>query len=143
MEKKTKKISQAEYKEFIENLNLASIDLVRSRFAKDEDFFPPARITLKDQAEFRILDPEKGLFCVLATHSLQAAMPDSGKPGLKIDATFRFCYRSKVLMTRELFAIFSKQSLVLHSWPYFRQFVQDMSARASLPPLTLDVIRVS
>lgn len=136
------KISPEEYKKFIDHLNLLRIELIKAEFERDEVFEFPAKVTIKDDSEYKLLDEKQGLYNILNHHKLIAVSKNKEKPGLKIDVTFKFTYQDSIPLTDEIFKIFSKQSLVLHSWPYFRQFVQDLSSRAGLPPLTLDVIRL-
>jgi len=136
------KVSPEEYKKFIDNLKLLRIELIQTDFKRDEIFEFPAKVTIKDDSKFKLLDEKQGLYTVLNHHQLTAISKNKEKPGLKIDVTFKFTYQNSVPLTDEIFKIFSKQSLVLHSWPYFRQFVQDLAARAGLPPLVLDVIRI-
>lgn len=136
------KISPEEYKKFIDNLRLLRIELIQTDFKREEVFEFPAKVTIKEDSKYNILDEKQGLYSVLNHHQLTAVSKNKEKPGLKIDVTFKFTYQDTVPLTDEIFKIFSKQSLVLHSWPYFRQFVQDLAARAGLPPLVLDVIRI-
>ena len=135
-------ISPEEYRKFINKLSLLRIELINVDFKRDESFELPAKVSTKDDSKYKTLDEKQGLYTVLNHHKLIATSKGKEKPGLKIDVTFKFTYQSSVPLTDEIFKVFSKQSLVVHSWPYFRQFVQDLSSRAGLPPLVLDVIRI-
>ena len=142
MAKEKNNVSPEDYRKFINNLSLLRIELIETEFKRDEVFEFPAKVTIKDDSKFKLLDKKQGLYTVLNHHQLTAVSKNKEKPGLKIDVTFKFTYQDKIPLTPEIFKVFSKQSLVLHSWPYFRQFVQDLAARAGLPPLILDVIRI-
>jgi hypothetical protein len=135
-------IRPEEYKKFIDKLSLVRIELIETEFKRDEVFEFPAKVSTKENSKFKLLDEKQGLYTVLNRHQLIATSKGKEKPGLKIDVTFRFTYQNSIPFTDEIFKIFSRQSLVVHSWPYFRQFVQDLAARAGLPPLVLDVVRI-
>lgn len=135
-------VSKEEYKKFIDDLHLLRIELLKADFNRDEVFEFPAQVAIKSDASFKPLDEKQGLYTVLDHHQLTAICRNKANTGLKIDVTFKFTYQSKIPLTNEIFKIFSKQSLVVHSWPYFRQLVQDLAARAGLPPLVLDVVKI-
>jgi len=142
MAKQKINITPEEYNKFIKKLSILRIELINVDFKKDESFKLPAKVSTKDDSEYKILDEKQGLYTVLNHHQLIAISKGKEKPGLKIDVTFKFIYQNSIPLTNEIFKVFSRQSLVVHSWPYFRQFVQDLSSRAGLPPLVLDVIRI-
>jgi preprotein translocase subunit SecB len=142
MGKEKSVVSKEEYKKFIDDLHLLRIELLKTDFNRDEVFEFPAQVTINNDASFKLLDKKQGLYTVLNHHQLTAICRNKENPGLKIDVTFKFTYQSKIPLNDEIFKIFSKQSLVLHSWPYFRQLAQDLAARAGLPPLILDVVRI-
>ena len=56
-----------------------------------------------------------------------------------ISASFLLSYLKKkeVEITKEFVNIFKENSIELVSWPYFREFVQNMISRMGFPPLTL------
>lgn len=41
------------------------------------------------------------------------------------------------------FGAFAKTNTLIHVWPYFREFVQSMTARMGLPPLPLPLFRIT
>jgi preprotein translocase subunit SecB len=141
MEKTKKLISKEDYKKFIDNISLLRIELFHAEFKREEKVEFPAKVTITDDSKYRILDKKKGLY-IVSNHHLLTATSKEGKIGLKIDVTFQFTYHNEIPLTDKIFQVFSHQSLRLHSWPYFRQFVHDLTTRAGLPPLVLDVVRI-
>ena len=136
---KKNKISPKKYNEFIEGLTLQDITLVYSESKAEEGFSLPADITTEFSEDYKKL--EKGGFIVIYEYKLKAIVKDKKKPGFHIHATYNLAYQSKVPINKEIFEIFSKISLPLHTWPYFRQFVQEMTLRMGLPPLILDILK--
>ncbi len=56
-----------------------------------------------------------------------------------ITASFLLSYMKKkeIEVTKEFVNVFKENSIELVSWPYFREFVQNMISRMGFPPLTL------
>lgn len=56
-----------------------------------------------------------------------------------ITASFLLSYMKKkeIEVTKEFVNVFKDNSIELVSWPYFREFVQNMISRMGFPPLTL------
>jgi hypothetical protein len=44
-------------------------------------------------------------------------------------------------MTDEMFGVFSKTSLPLNTWPYFREFANSIMTRMGLPGVVLPVLK--
>ena len=56
-----------------------------------------------------------------------------------ITASFQLSYMKakEIEITKEFVNVFKDNSIELVSWPYFREFVQNMISRMGFPPLTL------
>lgn len=56
-----------------------------------------------------------------------------------IAASFQLSYMKtkEVEVTKDFVTVFKDNSIELVSWPYFREYVQNMIARMGFPPLTL------
>ena len=63
---------------------------------------------------------------------------------LKIDATFLLLYHIKSLegLGDEDFRNFAELNGVYNAWPYWREFVQNITGRMELPTLTMPVFRI-
>jgi preprotein translocase subunit SecB len=140
---KTKDNLKKDYRTFIDALSLESAEIIKVKFDKKENFQPPAELNIKEETNCKILDKEKGIFAVYNGLNLIAIQKGESETGLEINVVYKFTYKNSVPLTKEISEIFAIQSFKLHAWPYFRQFIQDMIARASLPPLTLDVMRIN
>jgi hypothetical protein len=60
---------------------------------------------------------------------------------LEIEATFKLELISKQPFTDEFFEIYKDSSLMLNTWPFFREFVNSITSRMDIPPLTLPFIK--
>ncbi len=60
---------------------------------------------------------------------------------LRLTCTFGLKYSSKTTLTEDFMEIFQDQNILLNTWPYFREFVQSMTQRMNIPPLTLPLLK--
>ena len=68
---------------------------------------------------------------------------ESAEESLRIEALFVVLYRVPTLdgITKENIDAFGEMNGVYNVWPYWREFVQSMTVRMGLPPLTVPVFR--
>ncbi|MBW3600398.1 MAG: hypothetical protein KY475_24430 [Planctomycetes bacterium] len=92
--------------------------------------FDPERLRLSVYPYFHLLVKEKN------------STPDDFF--LRIEARFVVTYtvRSEEGLTQTNFDAFAERNGIYNVWPYWREFVQSITARMGLPPLTVPVFRV-
>ncbi|MGC8691335.1 MAG: hypothetical protein ACP5SP_07880 [Caldisericum sp.] len=127
------------YSEFIYNLHLKDLNVLAFSSNRKEDFLPPAKIQITKEAKFENANENK--IKTYITYSLSATQKDKKEPGLTISITYVLTYESKVAMTDEHFQKFAKSSLLIETWPYFRNFVNEATMLMGLPPLVLEVLK--
>jgi hypothetical protein len=103
-------------------------------------------IELSDKVETRV-EQETGFVHVCPRFRLRA-FPDENvenEPSLVIEAVFSLSYKVENLtgLTRENFDCFGRMNGTYNAWPYWREFVHNVTARMGLPSLTLPVFRVA
>ena len=59
----------------------------------------------------------------------------------RLDATFRLFFSSEHEFSDEFFEIFRSLNLSLHTWPYFRELLSNLSSRTSTPTLMLPLLK--
>jgi preprotein translocase subunit SecB len=128
-----------EYKKFIQGLHLESIKVISANFKVTESFGPPAEIKIKDDSSYKNQPRDKMIVSI--KYTLLGVQKNKAKQGLSIDVNYNLTYSSKRLMDDKIFNIFSESSLRIQTWPYFRQFVHQMSFYMNIPPLVLDTIK--
>jgi hypothetical protein len=60
---------------------------------------------------------------------------------LKVLCVYRLEYTSEAPLSDEFLEVFRSHNVPLNTWPYFREFVQNMTQRMNLPPLTLPLMK--
>lgn len=81
---------------------------------------------------------------VVVNHSykLIAAAPGAKKEfALKVTCSFGLKYSSEVDISEDFMEIFKVRNIPLNTWPYFREFVQSITQRMNIPPLTLPLLK--
>ncbi len=137
---KKEKINSIKYKNFIDGLKLLNIRILSSGTSVDEKFLPPANLELNQRKKY--IKTEGNIFKVIHEYTLKGIKNGEANPGFKIKVKYQIIYKSDIPITDDIFKIFSQTNLLLHTWPYFRQFVHEMTNRMGLPPLVLDVLKI-
>ncbi len=69
---------------------------------------------------------------------------EQDEPFLNIKAMFALVYRAKDLskLSKKAFDSFGQANGIYNAWPYWREFVQNVTTRMGLPSLTVPVFRI-
>lgn len=95
-------------------------------------------VFIRDRASYK---QDNGRVKVTHKYYLTAQKPEIQDFALKISTTFCLVYITDSPFKKEFFEIFKNRSLPLNSWPYFREFVQNMTQRMNIPPITLPWVK--
>jgi len=137
---KKKKLSPAKYREFIKGVGLEELKVVFMQSSVKETFKTPAQIHIKADSSYKKLKSNK--IKVLQKYKLECTRKMKDKPGFTVEIHYSILYSTKIPITDEIFNIFSRTSVRLHTWPYFRQIVHQMTMLMNLPALVLDTIEI-
>ena len=140
--KRSPKLSPEKYAEILRGTELQEIFLEScSASVNREMMFGKAgiQVSIRERASY---DREDDLVKIKHSFNLTCTHPEIEKgPLIKISATFCLLYTSVPDFDEDFFDVFKKMTLPVVSWPYFREFVQSMTQRMSIPPLTLPLIK--
>lgn len=125
------------FNEFIQNLHLKNLRVFELSSKRKEDFLPPAKVDITRESKFENIG--KSEIKMYITYSLSAIQKGKKEPGLLVSVTYCLIFNSKIGMTEEFFERFSASSLVIKTWPYFRNLVHETTMQMGLPSLVLDV----
>jgi len=137
---KKMRVSKIEYRKFIKGLTLDEIKMISIKATVEKGFQPPASLSIKDKASYELTDEKR--IEVSQTYTLEGTKKGGEKPGFIVEVRYLLRYSLKNPMQKAYFDIFKKSSLRLHTWPYFRQCVHQMTLNMHLPPLVLDTIQI-
>jgi preprotein translocase subunit SecB len=133
------KVGPDVYNKFIDGLDLMEIKISYSEAKVKEDFSPPAEVEIEENKKFKKLKDSK--FVVTHEYKMKGIEKGKKEAGFYINVIYKLMYQSKTPLTKKIFNVFSEISLPLHTWPYFRQFVHEMTARMGLPPLIVGLLK--
>lgn len=77
---------------------------------------------------------------ISAQWQLAAKFEKDDKNFMDINASFNVLLLCKSSLPNNFWKIYNKSTLPLIVYPYFREFVQNMTARMNIPPLTLPIL---
>jgi len=128
------------YRRIMDGLELNNIYLLSSSATIDrENIGTDVGIKLSGEASFAKIP--KGDIEVTQEYLIEARNRALKKKYLNIKCKFCFVYSSKLEFTEEFFETFKKANLPINTWPYFREFVYNITSRMYIPPLTLPLLK--
>lgn len=149
MAKEKKEISLASAVKVADRVDLQSVKLLACS-CKQKPKCPSGRkaFDITGNSRFEV-DKEKNLIGVFIRFVLNAFGEEverkKGNSFLNIEATFLLLYNIKSLedLDDETFRSFAEVNGTYNAWPYWREFVQSITSRMELPPLTVPVFRIA
>jgi len=139
-ETKKESISPDKYREILNGLNLESIYLSTSKSSVDKKSIASGlRISFRDEASFE--KKEDKIVEITHKYRLEATNKKLKKKVLNIECAFCLNYSFEEDFTADFFEVFKDNNLPLNTWPFFREFVFNMTSRMNIPPLTLPLLK--
>jgi len=138
--KDTELISRKEYRSILNGLELEELYFVKGKFSVNKDDLKPnSEIEIKDSASFK--HEENNLVNITHIYKLNVLNQESKKTDLNIECTFFLQLSTSKKLTRKFFDIYKEINLPINTWPYFREFVNNITIRMNLPALTLPLYK--
>lgn len=138
MKKET--ISPEEYSNILSSISLSQILLNDCSAKKHEVKSKGGAIDLDISMKLGF-DQNASEVSFITTYKLEGVKRSEGtdEKVFTITTSFLLSYMKtkEVEVTKEFVNVFKNNSIELVSWPYFREFVQNMISRMGFPPLTL------
>jgi hypothetical protein len=134
------KISPDDYKKVLKGIQLKEI-ILEECSARIRKIVGPSslQISVKDKIKYKLISGNGAH----VSHSYNmVGTSDSEKDyTFKISCTFRLEYYSDIPLSKEFMDIFSNKNITLNSWPYFREFAQNITQRMNIPPVVLPLLK--
>jgi preprotein translocase subunit SecB len=140
-------VEHSRVRQIIENLEVIDIRLMRcdcAQMFKEEELPDSLETGLEVQGQF---DKKQG--AILMLHGMRMvgsyqSKPSEKRPPLLIEVVFgaRYQLDGKHQVTDRDLEAFGRTVSMFHVWPYWREFVRDITARMGLPPLTVPIFRI-
>jgi preprotein translocase subunit SecB len=130
--------ANSEYQTFLASLNVYMIALTASSFKiqRDEYFAGGEDNSISFKLSSRPMSLQERHFDVRSTLNLTVTNEKTKKHLIQLIATFELHFHASP--TKEEFVKrFCESEIRLVVWPYFREYVNDVTARMYIPPLIL------
>lgn len=132
-----------EYSKFLRGIKLIGLGLEHCNTRLDRDayyeLYEKKRSARKISADYQLVEAQKEFFNVLAKFRLSVEdKRDSSSTTLLIECAYAAHFHCAAHgITQELAQRFTESELRLVVWPYFRQFVNDLTARMAITPILI------
>ncbi len=135
-----KKLSREEYNSIINGMELQELFLIKGNFyLNSEHLAEKSSVNINTSAVLEKIDEEKSI--VIHKYELKVSDKDSKKNLLKINANYKLVFFTEKKFSEEFFEVFKNANLPINTWPYFREYVNNITFRMNLPPLTLPLFK--
>lgn len=134
------KMSPDDYKKILKGIQLKEILLEDcSARTRKVVWASSLQIIVKDKIKYKMI-PENGAH-VSHSYNLVGTSDSEKDYAFKISCTFRLEYYSDIPLSKEFMDIFSVKNIAVNSWPYFREFVQNITQRMNIPPVVVPLFK--
>ena len=126
------------YASFLSELNLFSISLIRSSCRVNrEEYLSDGEAHVNYKLSNKSMDVEEHHFDVCSTLNLKVSTEKTKALQLWVSATFELHFHGAPPLDPKYIKRFCESEIKLISWPYFREYVSNLSSRMHIPPFTL------
>jgi len=143
--KRISRINKNEFVKIIEKIKLNGIYLKSCSCEIDRDRLfreKTARHQIHIEDEPLMITKDDGTVDIHHKYSLEIPSIEEDQKSLgKIECTFCLNYSPAECFSQEFFEEFKKGNLHINTWPFFREFVFNMTARMNVPPITLPLLK--
>ena len=134
------RLSPKDYKKILDNVQLDLISLEScSAKANQDKFGKQMKSIVKDKVSFNLLNENEVMF--IQHYDFICTKTNQKEYALKISCAFSAKFSSMEPLSNDFLEIFSKVNIHVNTWPYFREFIQSITQRMSLPPVTLPLLK--
>lgn len=138
-------ISPEQYRQTLEGLQLESIHLTECHATVDHDLLqgePSSDRLVHVSLQQQLVRWMQSDNTVAFWHSYRLIGKLKRKQVLRVEAVYVVRYQASVPLSDEFVRIFQQSTLVLTTYPYFRELVDSTMRRMGIPPITLPMIVV-
>ncbi len=138
-------ISPEQYRAILEGLNLESINLAELHADVDHELWQSNALgntTIRLVFHQEVVRWEQVDNVLTFIHNYQLTGKVKRKHVLQIEAVYRVRYVTTQAVSPDFVRIFQQSTLVLTTYPYFRELVDSTTRRMGVPPVTLPMVLV-
>lgn len=134
------KIKPNIYRKILEGIELQTIYLKSFEGKINREAIPKEAIArISSKADFRVTTENR--VGISQKWDIIGKDKSTKSEFITISVTYAVILHSKNEFKKDFFEIYEKTSLTLNVWPFVREFVNNMTARMNIPPLTLPLLK--
>lgn|SRR5574341_186834 len=140
---KRRNLEHNTYEKFLPELKLVGLRLIRSSSRIDPLEYRDLVLREKQNAvmsielAYKLVQARDDSFSTTASLTLKIQEERGKSVPLLIKCTYDVHFHSSSPVRREFVRRFTDSDLRIVVWPYFRQFVSDLTSRMGIPPVTI------
>ena len=128
------------YREFLEQIELETIVLDSCSIKTNRDKIGSnMKLDIRYKVDYTIAEETSAV--INLSYNFTATKKIKKDFALKVACVYRMVLSSERPITDEFMEIFTSINARMNTWPYFREFVQNMIQRVGFPPLTLPLLK--
>ncbi len=137
------KLTPETYKEILGGMELVSIHLKKADMCIERDrYFENGKHKIKilEKSDFQLGNEKNVDIC----HELKLEIlpwDKNKKPIGYIDCVFCLRFAADKPFTQEFFNRFKRINLPVNTWPFFREFIFNISSKMNIPPLSIPLLK--
>jgi len=134
------KISPEKYNEIIKSIELKNVALERLETKVNRNV-PQEKLIIKLNFGSGYRNLENNLVNVKTEISLTSRPEGDKRIFFKLKSAYTLMFESESPFTDEFFEVYTSSSLQLNTWPFFREIINNTTARMGISPLTLPLFK--
>jgi len=139
-EKEKEPLSKSEYRKILSGLKLKDIYFLEGKFSlKRKELSPNLIVKISENASFEIISGTS--VELIHNYKLGVTNKENRKKSINIECSICSVLLSKEKFSDEFFEIYKKINLPIHTWPFFREYVFNVTSRMNIPPLSLPLLK--
>lgn len=119
-------------------LNDGSVKVKRENF----DLGPNTKLDVQEKTNYDNEKLDGETITLHQTYTLTCFKKQKKNFGFKVICKFEIILSQEKPLSADFWDIYINRNLRVNTWPYFREFVQSMTQRVNLPPLTLPLFKI-
>jgi len=133
-------MAPSDYRNFLRQVDLEEISLdCCSVKTNRNNLGNNLKVEVQHKANYTIEEDNSAV--ITSSYDLTATMAKKKDFAIKVTCAFRVILSSEQPLTDDFMKIYNEINVDKNTWPYYREFVQNMIIRAGFPPLTLPLIK--
>lgn len=133
------KISPDEYRKILKGIEIENIVLTSTEAYRKATL--DGELPVETEVRSNYIQKEDQFFTINCTLNLTAGTKQDN-PVIRVKCEYELVFKTEYKITDDFFEVYKQLNLITSIWPFFREFVYNITSRMYLPPLTIPLFKV-